>query len=358
MASLPSGVLDALTRHQIDLTHYSNGEIRRIIQLLNRADAALFEKLSAALDRLPAGSATLDQIESVLRSVREVNAAAYSQVHDGIAASMKALAPIEAVWWDKLYQHAAPEIDFAGVTAGQARAAAMSRPFQGRLLKDWAHGIEATRMARIRDTVRIGYLGGETTSEIVRRIRGTKANGYADGLLEIDRRGAESLVRTALSHTAASAREAFFEENDDILGDEIWTSTLDGRTSSICILRSGLAYDKEHRPVGHKMPYLGGPGRAHWNCRSTGIRMLKGQTQFFGTQSSADGYVDANMRYSQWLKGQPASVQDDVLGKTRAALYRRGGLDIQAFANDKGRWLSLDELQARNHAAFERAGIE
>lgn len=358
MASLPRSVLDAMTRHQIDLTRYSNSEVRRIIAILNRTDAALMEKLAAAMDRLPAGSATLAQIEGVLQSVRELNAAAYQHVQAGIADGMKALAPVEATWVKRLYTSAAPEVNFAGVTAQQARAAAMSRPFQGRLLREFSKGLEAARMAKIRDAVRIGYLSGATTPEIVRQIRGTRAANYADGLLDTGRRNVESMVRTALGHTAQSAREDFFEANDDILGNEVWISTLDGRTSDICRLRSGLEYTPGHKPVGHQYPYLGGPGRAHWQCRSTGLRLLKGQTKFSGTQSSQDGYVDANLTYGPWLKSQPASVQDDVLGATRGKLFRDGGLDIQAFHNDKGRLLTLEQLSERNHAAFERAGIE
>lgn len=358
MASIPRSVMDAMARHNIDLVHYSNGEVQRIVALLNRVDSALMEKLAAAIERLPAGSATLGQIEDVLQSVRELNAAAYQRVQTGIADGMKALAPVEAVWIKRLYSSAVPEMNFAAITAQQARAAAMSRPFQGRLLREFSKGLEAARMAKIRDTVRIGYLSGATTPEIVRQIRGTKAANYADGLLDTSRRNVESVVRTALSHTAATARDAFFEENDDILGNEVWVSTLDGRTSHICIARSGLEYSADHRPVGHNLPYLGGPGRAHFNCRSSGLRLLKGQTKFSGTQSSADGYVDANMTYGAWLKTQPTDVQDDVLGKTRGKLFRGGGLDIQGFTNDRGRWLTLDELEARNHAAFERAGIE
>jgi len=357
MASLPRSVLDAMTRHQIDLTRYSNSEVRRIIAILNRTDAALMERIAVALDSLPA-SAGLKQIEEVLQSVRTLNAEAYVAVHQGIKGAMQDLAPVEAVFIRNLYRHTVPEVDFAGITAAQARAAALSRPFQGRLLKEWAAGMESSRMLRIRDAIRIGYLSGQTTNQIVQQIRGTRANNYADGLLEGDRRSVERVVRTALGHTAQSAREDFFEANDDILGNEVWISTLDGRTSDICRLRSGLEYTPGHKPVGHQYPYLGGPGRAHWQCRSTGLRLLKGQTKFSGTQSSQDGYVDANLTYGPWLKSQPASVQDDVLGPTRGKLFRDGGLDIQAFHNDKGRLLTLDQLAERNHAAFARAGIE
>lgn len=357
MASIPRSVMDAMTRHNIDLTRYSNSEVRRIISLLNRTDDVLAQRIAQALDDLPA-SASLTQIEEVLKSVRDLNIAAYDRVAAGTKTAMQDLAPVETVFVRNLYTHAVPEVDFAGVTASQARAAALSRPFQGRLLREWAASLEANRMARIRDAVRIGYTSGQTTAQIVQQIRGTKVAKYADGLLEGDRRSVERIVRTALSHTAQSARQDFFEANDDILGNEVWVSTLDGKTSAMCQVRSGLEYTPEHKPVGHHIPYLAGPGRLHFCCRSTSLRLLKGQTKFSGTQSSAGGYVDANMTYGQWLKTQSAAVQDDVLGPTRGLLFRKGGLDLQGFYNDKGKLLNLDELSARSQAAFDKAGIE
>jgi hypothetical protein len=51
-------------------------------------------------------------------------------------------------------------------------------------------------------------------------------------------------------------------------------------------------------------------------------------------------------------------VQDEVLGPTRGALLRRGDLDLGDFYNEKGRYLTLNELRAQDAAAFERAGIE
>ncbi|MFA5633390.1 MAG: hypothetical protein WC997_18005 [Porticoccaceae bacterium] len=358
MASIPRSVMDAMTRHNIDLQRYSNAEVRRIITLLNRTDAALMERIAAKLDNLPA-SATLKQIEEVLQSVRELNATAYERVEGGIKTAMQDLAPVEAAFIGRLYTHAVPEISFAAVSARTARAAALARPFQGRLLSEWAKSLEENRLSRLRDVIRIGFVSGQTVGDLVRQIRGTKAAKYADGLLEGDRRSVERVVRAALSHTAQSTRNDWFAANDDILGDEVWISTLDGRTSAMCQVRSGLRYTyPEHKPIGHSVPYLAGPGRLHWNCRSTSIRLLKGQKRLSGTRSSADGYVDANMTYGQWLRAQPAAVQNDILGPTRGLLFREGGLDLQGFYNDKGKLLTLAQLAARSAAAFERAGIE
>jgi len=85
--------------------------------------------------------------------------------------------------------------------------------------------------------------------------------------------------------------------------------------------------------------------------------LLRGQDELFGTRASADGQVDANLSYGEWLKRQPAEVQDEVLGPTRGKLLRAGKLTMDRFYNDRGRYLTLDELRERNATAFERAGL-
>lgn len=351
-------LIDAVVLHQIELQRYSNSVVRRIIAILNRADADIAQALADLLESAPQ-SATVEYLDSLLASVRSLNTQAYAALEQGVSGSMQELAGFETRWAPATYSLLEVSAPFATVTAQSAYAAALSRPFQGRLLREWARGIESEKMARIRSAVRMGFLEGKATSQIVREIRGTKAKGYQDGLIEIDRRHAETMARTALSHTAATSRDMFFEANDDILGDIVWVSTLDGRTSQECRIRDGKRYTKDtHRPVGHSLPWGSGPGRLHWQCRSTAVALLKGQEELFGTRASKGGQVDANESYGTWLKRQPASVQDDVLGPSRGALFRRGGLEIEQFSNDKGKTLTLAELEDRHAAAFKRAGVE
>ena len=44
-----------------------------------------------------------------------------------------------------------------------------------------------------------GVVQGEDVDTLVRRIRGTRAQRYADGVMEVNRRGAEAMVRTAVA---------------------------------------------------------------------------------------------------------------------------------------------------------------
>ncbi len=371
MASVNERLQDAQISHAIDMQRYSNGVVRRIVALLNRADADLFGQLSAALERLPAESFTVERLEQLLYSVRSLNAAAYQAISRELTTELRALAEYEAGFQRQSLASAMPaqvlaQVEIATVSVDQAYTAALARPFQGRLLTEWAQSIEADRMLRVRDAVRMGYVEGQTVSQIVQRVRGTRAKGYSDGIIEIDRRNAESVVRTAIGHVAAVTRDGFFERNDDLIKATRWTSTLDSRTSETCRVRDGLQYTVDtHRPIGHSVPYLGGPGKAHWGCRSTSVPVVKSFRELgldidefdAGTRASMDGQVAADQTYGQWLAKQSAGRQDEVLGATRGKLLREGGLGVDRFSNDKGLWLSLDQLRERDAAAFKRAGL-
>jgi hypothetical protein len=368
MPTVNETIRDAEIGHQINLSRYSNGVVMKMIALLNRTDSDLFAALAAALDRAEgAQNFSVDRLNSLLQSVRSINAAAYQQVGRALTADMRSLVDYEAGFQSQLFGSELPRlVSVASVGVDQVYGAAMSRPFQGRLLSEWAQSLESDRMTRVRDAVRIGFVENQTNPEIVKRIRGTRANGYADGLLEIDRRSAESVARTAVSHTAGFTRDKFYEANNDLIKAVVWTSTLDSRTSEICMLRDGLEYENgTYKPLGHSYPWLGGPGRAHWNCRSSSVPVVKSFRELGldigefspSTRASMDGQVAAETTYGEWLKKQSASRQDEVLGATRGKLLRDGGYTVDKFANDKGRWYSVEELRAMDARAFKRAGI-
>ena len=123
----------------------------------------------------------------------------------------------------------------------------------------------------------------------------------------------------------------------------------------MCRVRDGLLYDTKHKPLGHKIPWLDGPGRLHFNCRSVSVPVLKSWRELgidadelpAGTRASMDGQVPADLTYAQWFAKQSAKRQDEIVGPTRGRLYRAGRVTFDRFSDDKGRWLTLEQLQDR-----------
>lgn len=355
-------LLDAAIHRAIDTHQFSNGVVRRLIALLNRTDTALFEALSNALARLPAESFTVARLEQLIYSVRDLNAQAYTQIGAHLTEQVRGLAAAEAGYQFRLFAKIIPAqvlsaYPVTAVAIEQVVAGALSRPFQGRLLSEWAKSIGEDRMRRIREAVRIGYVSNETNDQIIRRIRGTRAKQYSDGIIEIDRRNLANIVNTAVSHTASSARDEFYRGNNDLIKALQWVSTLDSRTSDICKVRDGLEYKPvTHAPIGHSIPWLSGPGKLHWNCRSTSVPITKTWKELSGvdipefnpsTRASMDGQVAAEQNYGDWLQKQSAARQDEILGKTRGEAMRAGRLPWDQMYDKKGVWLTLDQLQQR-----------
>lgn len=153
---------------------------------------------------------------------------------------------------------------------------------------------------------------------------------------------------------AAVARQAVAEANGDIVAGVRMVATLDSRTSSVCRSLDGRVFPVDS---GARPPF-------HINCRTSFVLVLKAEyagREAQGKRASAGGAVSDGLSYYEWLGKQPAAFQDEVLGRTRGALFRRGGLSAKQFADlqlDRNfRPRTLDELRELIPEAFRQAGL-
>ena len=308
---------------------------------------------------------TVQRLDQMLSNVNTLTAQIYNRAAEQLTGDLRSLAASETSYQTRVLDASTPKrvlVSAPGVD--QVFAAATSKPFQGRLLSEWFSSLPVKRGTRLRASIAMGFVEGRTVQEMVTAVRGTRAQGYKDGILQIDRRDAEAVVRTAVAHVAAVARTETYSKNADLMAAEQWLSTLDTRTTPECQLRDRLMYtaDEDHDPIGHKVPWLSGPGELHWGCRSTSVPVLRTE-ELLGIKlpplqrASAAGPVGAELTYAEWLAAQPAARQEEVLGAARFKLFR-SGLPFTKFFNNEGRQLTLAQLRSSNEAAFKRAGLD
>lgn len=229
----------------------------------------------------------------------------------------------------------------------------------------------------VQGVVKSGYLNGRTVNEMVKDLR-----PLVDGLLK---REAEALVRTATQFYANQGREQFAVANKDLLSERVYWATMDNRTTLICMGRHLQKWpiDATDYP---QIP-------AHFGCRSQWLFLVEGQEMPDGMKPTVGGkdtkeaeeafkaqedrtgkkpkykgrkdlnkfaieQVKANTKFDTWLKRQPDWFIKDTLGETRAKLFLDGKMSLSSFTDMAGRTLRLDELAARDAAAFARAGIK
>jgi SPP1 gp7 family putative phage head morphogenesis protein len=354
--SVNETIRDLQLRHHVGVQRLSSGILRRLIPLLDKSDQEIVERLlnrGATLE----GSFTSQRLQYLLRALRDINHDAHVALGNELRTELRALARYEVGFQTRMLMAAMPvAVDLVTPPATLLNAVVTSRPFNGILLRDAVRGLEAGKLRLLKETIQRGMIQGETTNEIVRRVRGTRALNYRDGVLNISRTASERMVRTATNFVSNAAREELFKQNKDIIKSIVWVSTLDSRTCVRCAALDGEEFDFDSGP----RPPL------HISCRCATAPVTKSWRQLgidadevpAGERASMDGAVPSTETYQTWLSRQSASVQDEALGPSRGRLFRSGGLDVERFVDTRGNALTLEELAAREASAFERAGLE
>lgn len=340
MTDAATVITDETVKHRVGLGRYSTTVVRKILALLNRVDADVLARILA----LPEGSdLTANELQHLLSNVRQVQADGWVLIARRLESELADLSGNEAAFNVDLVEFAASrvgvELQSMSLTGSQVYAAAMARPFQGKLLREWLADADEASARRVREVIRQGYAESQTIAQMAQRLRGTRAAQYSDGILEISRRGAEAMVRTAVTHVSNVAAQDSYQTANDLHPGLVtgvqWVSVLDSRTTIICAELDGKVFPLDSGPR---------PPR-HINCRSAVTPILRGMNSF------------QRETYPEWLGRQPAAVQDDVLGATRARLFRSGALKLDRFVDSKGKVLTLDQLRAKDSAAFAKAGL-
>jgi len=221
----------------------------------------------------------------------------------------------------------------AGVVAGLFPSATQPTDASA-IASEWWTRAGASLSQRVGDTLTVGVALEENLVELTRRIRGSSDMGFRDGVLERGREAANRLLTTQVTHAVTETRMAVGDRNPQQLM-AVHQSILDSKTSYVCLGRHGLRYTfPEHEPLNHDIPYLSGPPY-HPNCRSVMILALR------------DGGPILQESASAWLRRQGPAVQDEVLGPTRARMFRNGSLSStrQLIDAATGRLLRIEELE-------------
>jgi SPP1 gp7 family putative phage head morphogenesis protein len=343
-------LVDRAIRHSAALTRYGNGLADDVLRFLNSVDEEIVGKLSAALLDIEPGAtltaAARNRLIQVLGEVRVINAAVYLRLGSTLVEQLDALAEAETAFHRDALK-ASVELDQAFAVAPAARLATIVRdsPINGRILAPWVEALGEGRMAEVEQALRMGLAQSETQAQLVRRIRGTKAQGFNDGVLGVSRRRAQALVRTSVTHVSNMTAQETWRANGDVVKAWQFVATLDTRTSSTCGSKDGQTFPIGEGPI----PPL------HPNCRSITVAVTRSWRELgldkddvpARTRASMDGQVAASTRYDRWLSSQSAERQDEVLGATRGKLFRANKLTLQQMVASDGTRLTLDQLKSK-----------
>lgn len=348
-----SDYIEVITRHQVYIERFKVSEVKSFIERLNDLQVEIINVISLV------DTPTRTQIRTLLADLRRLELEFYSEYLEEIRNSLSDFALAETENEVQTLGNVLLTEDFEAKAASiQQLSRALNNsplyvaPNGGAIMLDTLlERYQRAEIDRLEGVVLSGYRQGQTTQQIIQRVRGTRERNYRDGIMAINAKNAESVVRTALQHTSNTARQVTWQQNQDFIIGYSIVATLDNRTSDICRSLDGNVYQIGKGPV---PPF-------HYRCRTTTAPELDEKFNFLrkgATRSSINGYVKDQTFYD-WLKTQPKAFQDDVLGPTRARLFRDGGLTAKRFAElqlDKNfQPLTLEQLKAKAPVAWSLA---
>jgi len=297
-------IFDYTVRHRIALERYSAQDSKRVLKWIDELRADVLAQMAKAT---PGRKAQLDRL---LEDVASIHDATYSKISKDLRSRWRERAGLEAESQVEKFRFASIEANISRLTTDAAFQAAMARPMDGAIMSDWLTSMSNGARRRLNRALTISWAEGESLDRAVRRVTDT---------VEISKRGARTLVRTANTHISNAVQQASAEANSDIIKELEWRSVLDSRTSPVCVVRDGERYpvDSGPRPPAH-------PG-----CRSIVTEIL-------------DGFAPPQREtYSEWLNRQPADVQDEVLGPVRGGMLRNGTFKVSQYTDPEGNVIPL-----------------
>jgi SPP1 gp7 family putative phage head morphogenesis protein len=320
---------------------------------------------------LDIGPATTKRIERQIREINAIVSDAYTKTNAEILDELQELAADEVEFTTKAIKRAKANVSAKATKAAgkgprvkleiqfstrspaptMVKAIVATNPMSGKHLKAWADKMSADTQAKVGDAIRAGLQSGKSVEQIVRDIVGSKKLG-TPSVLDASRKSVEAMVRTAVTHIHNTAAQASYAENGDVVKGWRYLSVLDSRTTVTCMGLSGKVF-----PIG-KGPIPPNHVRCRSLCqpvtatlRELGLDVDENTTP--GDRASEDGPLRGDITMDRFLKTKSADVQNSMLGKKKAELFRAGKLSLSDLVAIDGRELTIKELRALHPKAFE-----
>jgi SPP1 gp7 family putative phage head morphogenesis protein len=226
-----------------------------------------------------------------------------------------------------------------GVTLPRAYLESIAKlPIQGLRISDWFDGQATSMTMNAKRIIQQGLVEGKGPADIARRILAPdRAMGpkLSPALSKRAKAEARAITRTTVNAVQNDATRQSYRQLPASVSDS-WRflAVRDARTTIICVALDGriFRFDDDTAPW---------PPR-HVGCRSSTIAVIKGAEVSESDQKSLPLTMQS---MSAWLAGQPITTQNEILGVTRAQLFRDGRMKLADAIDQDTRVLTLAQLR-------------
>lgn len=390
MATANEEQRDAFIRHQIFILRFSGSLRNDSIERLEESEDPVAEIVLSYANRMEGVGLATREGQRITRefeqAILEARGEAWTSIEQSAIDTYRQYAQNEVNFTMRVLDEVSPVIlGLQGLPQSTINRVVNSQPFEGRTLRQWLQYNQQIDIARITRTAKQGVTQGLTPTQLTRSVVGTRANGRRDGVLKTAFRNQESVYLTVTNGISNQVRSEFYQQNSDIIGEEVFIATLDIRTTQEC-----GGFDQQRFRIGTgPIPPL------HFRCRSLRIPFLNpnnllnrpfnpttermllrefAETNNLGTITNRDqlprgfkgrfdtfsqgrkreliGQVPAQQSFTQFLRNQSTEFQNEYLGIEKGAIFRNNpNMVVADFRLRDGQELTILELERRGFSS-------
>jgi SPP1 gp7 family putative phage head morphogenesis protein len=228
------------------------------------------------------------------------------------------------------------EVSLNAMLTGPSVRSIAELPIQGLSIGDWFEAQAAGMSRETRRAIQNGLLQGKSIPEIASAIVPPR-NSVNPAVFRRARNEGTLIARTTVNAVQNNAAvQSYLAAGGDVSDSYRFVAVRDSRTTPICRAADGKIFRNDD-PTGLRPPL-------HIGCRSTVVPIVN---DAFLTKKDQKEQPLTFSSYGQWLGTQSSSVQDSILGPTRADLWRAGTMTLADAVDQDNRTLSLAELRKR-----------
>lgn len=312
-ADLAKQIADHQARIQVIAANWSETITEHLNATEKKFLAAIAKELAGFKFR-PNAKETLVKLKRIHTILRKLRLKGWKAAQEAIEREARELAANEAKWAQKVAKvtsdpkEAAKLKEVSGTTLDKVVKFGLA---DGKTVGEYFDQLADDEAVRLEPTIRQGVESGWTIDQMTRNIAGTAQNDYTDGLLNVTKNAAKMMARTLTNAIANNAKDAFYQENIDIIPQVEILATLDGRTCPAC---GGL--DRTRYKTGEPHPAL----PIHQNCRCVllPVTILSDLVEESRPMARSDFMADAKRRYEAMY---PGKKWEDLSESTRKKYY-------------------------------------
>lgn len=349
-------ITDGLIKHQTHFTRLSKSEAKKALRIFKKYNIKFLGELKGIKS-----VKKKSDVRKLLKEIRTIDEELFQELLDYSNERLSAVYAEETAFISALYQKSVnkefPKSKFIfnkpddkNFYEDEILIGEHSQVIGGKLVVDGVsfssllETLKDTTYKKIEQKLNYAFSSGEGYAYIEQELGETP-----EEFLQTTQNQFSNVFVAALLTVEDEATNDFYQENKKVFPFGYYVATLDNKTTPVCMSLHGNKYPINEGP---RPPQ-------HYNCRSqfimeTNLDDELGHLYPYNIIKEKMGHVKVYKNFDEFLRQQPTSFLEEILGFNRAKLYKENKLAIKSYIDvNDNRFYTLEEMKKKNNKIFE-----